>query len=97
MDLHNLFHFLKLRLDHHAQWEIRQYAEAIYELIRPIVPVSCEAFDEYILKADSFSATEMGILKILVEDSPKLRSLISETDLGKRDVVEFLNKLGITE
>lgn len=43
-DLHNLLHFLDLRLDEHAQWEIRQYAAAILTLIEPIVPVSVKAW-----------------------------------------------------
>lgn len=44
VDLHNLFHFLRLRLDPHAQYEIRVYAEAILELIEPVVPVAVEAW-----------------------------------------------------
>jgi len=44
VDLHNLFHFLKLRLHEHSQYEIRVYAEAILELIKPIVPVATKAF-----------------------------------------------------
>ena len=44
MNLHNLFHFLRLRLDKHAQFEIRVYAEAMVQLITPIVPVATEAF-----------------------------------------------------
>lgn len=46
VDLHNLFHFLRLRLHEHAQYEIRVYAEAILQLIQPIVPVSVQAFKE---------------------------------------------------
>ena len=46
-DLHNLLHFLSLRMDPHAQQEIRVYAEAMYELIKPICPVACEAFEQY--------------------------------------------------
>ncbi len=44
VDLHNLFHFLKLRLHEHAQYEVRVYAEAMLKLIQPIVPVAVEAF-----------------------------------------------------
>lgn len=47
IDLHNLMHFLKLRLHEHAQYEIRVYAEAILELIEPIAPVAIKAFKEY--------------------------------------------------
>ena len=46
VDLHNLFHFLTLRLHTHAQYEIRVYAEAMLELIKPIVPVCVAAFEE---------------------------------------------------
>lgn len=44
VDLHNLMHFLRLRLHEHAQWEIQEYALAITHLIRPIVPVVTQAF-----------------------------------------------------
>ena len=46
VDLHNLFHFLRLRLHEHAQYEIRVYAEAILELIRDVAPVAVAAFEE---------------------------------------------------
>jgi len=49
VDLHNLFHFLHLRLHSHAQYEIRVYAEAMLELIEPIVPISVDAFRKHIL------------------------------------------------
>lgn len=49
VDLHNLFHFLKLRLHSHAQKEIRVYAEAILEIIEPLVPVSVAAFKTHTL------------------------------------------------
>lgn len=44
VDLHNLFHFLRLRMHEHAQYEIRVYAQAMLELIRLFVPVACAAF-----------------------------------------------------
>jgi thymidylate synthase (FAD) len=47
VDLRNLFGFLKQRLDEHAQWEIRQYAEAILDIIRTIAPWSVEAWKKY--------------------------------------------------
>lgn len=51
VDLHNLMHFLKLRLHAHSQYEIRVYAKAMLELIEPIVPVSVAAFREHILES----------------------------------------------
>lgn len=49
VDLHNLFHFLRLRLHEHAQKEIRVYALALKELIRPIVPAAVAAFEESLM------------------------------------------------
>lgn len=46
VDLHNLFHWLRLRLHSHAQYEIRQYADAILNLVTPVVPVAVSAFKE---------------------------------------------------
>jgi thymidylate synthase (FAD) len=48
VDLHNLLHFLELRLDKHAQWEIQQYAEAIVEMLENIVPETMKLFKERI-------------------------------------------------
>ena len=48
VDLHNLFHFLKLRLHSHAQMEIRVYAQAMLELIRPVAPITVAAWEEHI-------------------------------------------------
>ena len=48
IDLHNFFHFVKLRSDSHAQREIRDYADAMYELVKPNYPLCCEAFEDYI-------------------------------------------------
>jgi thymidylate synthase (FAD) len=54
VDLHNLFHFLKLRLHAHAQYEIRVYAEAMLKLIEPIVPIATDAFRKHILCKENF-------------------------------------------
>ena len=62
-DLHNLFHFLSLRMDPHAQHEIRVYADAMYELIKPIVPVSAEAFEQYRLNGMFLTSLEVDALR----------------------------------
>ncbi|WP_288038443.1 FAD-dependent thymidylate synthase, partial [Acidiphilium sp.] len=59
-DLHNLFHFLSLRADPHAQYEIRAYAEAILDIARAWVPASCRAFEDYRMGAATFSATMLA-------------------------------------
>lgn len=63
IDLHNLFHFLRLRMDAHAQKEIRDFAEVVYALTRRVAPLACEAFAEYRLGAVTFSKSEIGALK----------------------------------
>lgn len=62
-DLHNIFHFLSLRMDEHAQLEIREYAQAMYALLKPIVPIACEAFEDYRLNAMHLTALEIEALK----------------------------------
>lgn len=46
VNLHNLLHFLSLRRDRHAQWEIRQYADAVYDLAKDVAPVAFAAWEE---------------------------------------------------
>lgn len=62
-DLHNTLHFLSLRMDEHAQREIRDYAAAMYALIKPIVPITCEAFEDYRLSAVTLSRLELDALR----------------------------------
>ena len=66
VDLHNLLHFLGLRLDPHAQLEIRRYAEVIGALVGAWVPHTWEAFTDYRLGAHLFSREELDILRALV-------------------------------
>lgn len=68
IDLHNLFHFLELRLAPAAQWEIRQYAEAIgQKIVRPLFPLSWEAFEDYRLQAMRLSRLEQGVIERLAQ------------------------------
>lgn len=66
MDLHNLFHFLYLRLDSHAQYEVRVYAEAMYKVLKDAYPMCCQAFEEFKLHAKTLSRTEANLLKDLL-------------------------------
>jgi len=63
MDLHNLFHFLKLWLDAHAQKEIRAYAQVMLEITRKVAPRCCESFERHILGGVRFSKEELAELK----------------------------------
>jgi thymidylate synthase (FAD) len=67
IDLHNLLHFLELRMDAHAQWEIRQYAATIgRQIVRPLAPLVWEAFEDYRLQAVQLSRLEQRVLARLV-------------------------------
>ncbi|WP_424965416.1 FAD-dependent thymidylate synthase [Dinoroseobacter sp. S375] len=63
VDLHNLFHFLRLRADAHAQYEIRVYADAICEMVKDWVPAAYGAFEDYRMGAVQLSATGVDCLK----------------------------------
>lgn len=84
IDLHNLLHFLDLRCDSHAQQEIRVYADAILELIRPLVPWTIEAWQDY-------SAYRNGLMLTSFEVA-QLRKIISEKQLSAGDI-DVDNKL----
>ena len=62
MDLHNLMHFLQLRMHETAQWEIREYANAIFKLIEPLVPLTMEAFKDFRLDAITLTGPEVEAL-----------------------------------
>lgn len=70
IDLHNLFHFLRLRLDPHAQYEIRAYAEVLAECAKAVAPIAYEAFEEHILGSVSFSQAECEALAKLLAGRP---------------------------
>jgi len=62
-DLHNVLHFLSLRMDAHAQQEIRDYATAMFALIQPIVPIAAEAFMDYQMQGVHLSRLELESLR----------------------------------
>lgn len=101
IDLRNLLHFLELRLDPHAQWEIRAYAEAMAEIVKAWVPLTWEAFEDYRLEAMTLTRHEIAGLRKLLGSalqglSPQAQELHQKGDLpglGKRELSEFLTKL----
>ena len=70
MDLHNLFHFLKLRLDSHAQYEIRVYAQVILEMCRKVAPMATESFINHMNEGVNFSGEEMRALRDVMDGKP---------------------------
>lgn len=93
MDLHNLFHFLKLRMHPHSQYEIRVYAETIAAIVEQIVPLCYQAWQEHVLHGVSFSQQELALLLDVV-DREKLATLLQESGMRKTRKKEFLAKLG---
>ncbi|MBT9244220.1 FAD-dependent thymidylate synthase [Gemmobacter fulvus] len=63
VDLHNLFHFLRLRADPHAQYEIRVYAEAIAKVVADWLPIAFGAFEDYRMGGVTLSAKAIDVLK----------------------------------
>lgn len=63
VDLHNLFHFLRLRADPHAQYEIRVYAEAICQIVKDWVPFAYAAFEDYRLGGQTLSGRQVEVIK----------------------------------
>jgi thymidylate synthase (FAD) len=102
IDLHNLLHFLSLRMDSHAQYEIRVYADLIGSIVEQWMPMTWKAFEDYRLNGVTFSAIEMKVLKDLLWDfdADDLAALCDRHGvcdrhgaLSKRERVEFATKL----
>jgi thymidylate synthase (FAD) len=86
IDLNNLFKFLVLRLDSHAQYEIRVYAEKIAEIVKSCCPLAYEAFEDYMLNSIKFSAPETYYLNVSIKDDEKKL-------LSKREIKELEDKV----
>ena len=90
IDLHNLLHFLALRMDSHAQEEIRLYAKTIgHDIIRPLFPVVWEAFEDYRIGGSTLSRLETGVIQRLIAQGAATKAAppYSEADfLAAQDV-----------
>lgn len=64
-DLRNLLHLLRLRMDSHAQWEIQQYANAIYEIIKPIVPNTINSWENHVKDSVRLSREDVFMLRLM--------------------------------
>jgi thymidylate synthase (FAD) len=102
IDLYNLLHFLDLRLDPHAQQEIREYATIISGMVKAVTPVAYQAFEDFTLGSLSLSSLEQRAVRLLLDGSttaeacekaglPLLREDGSPRSTGEG--VEFLEKL----
>ena len=95
IDLHNLLHFLSLRLDPSAQFEIRVYAEAIAQILKDAMPITFAAFEDYTQYSIPVSRPEVKFFNShrwpMRED--RARVLIFKAFGNKRETNEFLGKL----
>jgi len=94
IDLHNLFHFLKLRLDAHAQYEIRVYAETMAKIVQTVSPMAYQAFEEHILYGQKFSQTELELILASL-DKEKFLANLEQSKLRKTRKQELLAKLAL--
>lgn len=94
-DLHNLLHFIGLRADKNAQFEIREYANAIIGIVKDAFPLAWEAFDEHVLGAVTFSRSEVDSLyAAIVNDEVRFNSTNPNLD---KDFWSAMNKLRIVK
>jgi thymidylate synthase (FAD) len=90
-DLHNLLHFLSLRADAHAQYEIRAYAEAMLDVVKAWVPITAQAFADYRLGAVTLSAQMVAAVKRMLAGE----AVTAESaGMSKREWRELMATLG---
>ena len=93
IDLNNLLHFLALRADDHAQYEIRIYADAMLDIVNKWVPITYSAFDDYRVGGTELSAKEVNFLKKLIKgENPSFE----EEGISKREWVELQKKFDLS-
>ncbi len=90
VDLHNLLHFLSLRADPHAQYEIRVYADLLMDLVRRWVPLTAEAFEDYRLGAASISRQGLAVLRRMLAGEEVTQADSGLTAREWRELLEIL-------
>ncbi len=93
IDLNNLLHFLALRADDHAQYEIRVYADAMLDNVKKWVPLTYEAFEDYRIGGTELSAKEVNLMRKLLKGE---KVSFEEEGLSKREWSELQRKFEIS-
>lgn len=91
VDLHNLMHFLALRADPHAQYEIRVYAEAMIDILKKWLPLTYEAFQDYRMGAAEISAKGLDIIRRMIKGE---KVSLEDSGLSKREWEELMQVIG---
>ena len=92
IDLNNLLHFLALRADDHAQYEIRVYADVMLDLVKKWVPLTYEAFEDYRMGGTELSAKEIKLMRKLLKGE---KVSFEEVGLSKREWSELQRKFDL--
>lgn len=92
-DLHNIFNFLELRMDKHAQLEIRTYANAMAELVKQVCPMAFQAFMDYRVNAMKLSAQEIAIIAELMDYGTFDQGVVEKYLPNKTEREQCLTKL----
>lgn len=93
MDLHNLLHFIRLRIADDAQKEVRVYAEAMLSLIRPLVPNVVKAFEDTYMTAVTFTASDIELMDVMRNGPKKVDGVFSMSVPSARRVKELRKKM----
>jgi thymidylate synthase (FAD) len=102
-NLKNFLHMIRLRADSHAQWEIQEYAKAMYSLAKPRFPIAIESFEDYQMNGVKFSRMELRMLQDYIKSEVGFeawvaglggdKALAKHYDLSQRELKEFMSKL----
>lgn len=90
IDLHNLLHFLRLRADSHAQYEIREYAKIMLDMVQKWVPLSFDAFVKNRMSSKELSGEALNVIKKLIKGEKVNKE---ETNLSGREWDELMSVL----
>jgi thymidylate synthase (FAD) len=92
IDLNNLLHFLALRADAHAQYEIRVYADIMMDIVKKWVPIAADAFEDYRIGGTEVSAKEINLLKKLLKGE---HASFEDEGISKREWSELQKKFDL--
>lgn len=103
IDLHNLLHFLTLRVDTHAQWEIQEFGRVMAGMLKRVAPLSYEAWIDYDVCGGHMSRMEFDVVRRLLSSEGEgvsgregalTKQQLLDAGLSAREVAELLQKLG---
>ena len=90
IDLHNLMHFLSLRADSHAQYEIRVYADAMIDILQKWVPLTYKAFQDYRKNGISLSGKGIEVVRRMLQGEKPTREDSNMNPREWRELMELL-------